>query len=122
MEWIVNSISMFTNNFVRFFSMCKTFFQSVIDFFNNVLSIISTLRFWLKTLLSWIWSLIVEIFDWTLFWYLLNTFNHLSSYVWLWTALFISSLFFIIIIRIVVAFVFKILRFNVDYNSLQKKL
>lgn len=114
-------MSNLSNIFANFFTMCKVFFQSIIDFINSILSIISTLFFWLKTLLSWIRVLIVDIFEGQLFPFLVSTFNDLSSFVWFSTALFISSLFFIVIVRIVMSFVFKIFRLNIDYKTFVKK-
>lgn len=121
MEFIVNAISILTVNISRFFTMCKTFFQSIIDFFNNVLSIFEVLWFWIKTLLSWVWKLITEIFDWTLFDYLFNWFNDLSLYIWYSGALFISSILFVVIIRIIISWVFKMFRLNQDYNTMKTK-
>lgn len=112
---------MIVNVFTRFFTMCKTFFQSLIDFFNMTWSIIKTLFFWAKTLLIWVWNLIIEIFDWSLFQYLANWFDDLSYYVWFTGATFISSILFVIIVRIIIWFVFKMFRLNVDYKTMKTK-
>ena len=121
MEFIVNWISLLVNNLVRFFTMCRTFFQSIIDFLWNVWSIFSTLWFWVKTLLSWIWSLIIYIFDWSIFTYLYNWFVDLSWYIWYGGAYFVSSLLFVIMVRIVIWFVFKMFRLNIDYKTMKTR-
>lgn len=121
MNYLVNAISVVTNIFTRFFTLCKDFFQATVDVFSGISSIISTLRFWLKTLLSWVWSLIQEVFNWSLFDYLAQGFYQLSWYVWFWGAVFISSILFVVLVRIVIAWVFKMFRLNQDYNTMKTK-
>lgn len=121
MDYLVNVFSLLITNLSRFFTLCKTFFQSIIDFLWNIWSILSTLWFWIKTLLNWIWSLIEYIFNWTLFDYLFNWFNDLSLYIGFGGVTFLSSIFFVILVRICIAFVFKMFRLNIDYKKMKTK-
>lgn len=121
MEFIVNWLSLITTNIVKFFAMCRTFFQSILDVLWTIRSIIETLWFWLKTLTIASWDLIVWVFDWSLFEYLFNWFNSLTGFIGLWWTLFVVSLLSVVIIRIVIWFVFKMFRLNVDYKTMKTK-
>lgn len=114
MDFITNSINQLITFFSRFATMCQNFFQSIIDFFNSVWSIISTLRFWLKSLFSWLRSFIDQVLSGQLFSFLWDWFSSLTG--WLgFGATFISWFLLLVFLRIIIAFVFKIFRFNVDY-------
>lgn len=104
--------------------------QSLWDFFVSASNIISDVASFLisilgflwyawKTLIVWVYKLFVRIADSGVFRSTSTAILNLSDYIW-FGAYFIYALLFVIIIRIVIAFVFKLLRLNIDYNALDK--
>lgn len=120
---VVEAIQNFTTNFWNYFwtllQRVSSFFNAIIDAISYVISIFKAIWFWLVSLLSWIWDLIVEVFNWGVFVNVNTAFIQLWDYIWWPAVVFLASLLLIIIFRIWVAFVFKILRLNIDYHSLQ---
>lgn len=102
--------------FNLFVSKIIWFFNSIITVINYVFSILRTLWYWLTSLLSWIWSLIVDVFNWTVFDLISDWFIQLSLYIWVPWIVFISSLFLIVLLRVVISFIFKFFRLNIDYK------
>ena len=103
-----------------FWSLIRTIvdiFSWIINFIHNLLDIISTIFFWLWSLLSWLWDLIIKVFDWSVFLNVSRVFWILTSYIWTPAVIFMSTLLLIIILRIFIAFIFKILRLNIDYSN-----
>lgn len=104
--------------------------QSLWDFFVSVSNVISDVASFLisilgflwyawKTLIVWVYKLFVRIADSGVFRSTSTAILNLSDYIW-FGAYFIYALLFVIIIRIIIAFVFKLLRLNIDYNALDK--
>lgn len=120
---VVEAIQNFTSNFGSYFwtfvQRITNFFNTIIDAVSYVISILKAIWFWLVSLLSWIWDLIVEVFQWDVFVRVNSAFTQLWDYIWWPAVVFLSSLLLLIIFRIWVSFVFKILRLNIDYHSLQ---
>lgn len=110
MSALVEWFNVFVNKFI-------TFCNSVVNVLSYLWSLLKTLWFWLTSLLSWVWDLIVQLFNWTIFDYVASAFESISYYIWTPAVVFLSSLFLIIILRIAIAFVFKILRLNIDYHN-----
>ncbi len=48
--------------------------------------------------------------------------NYLAFYIWDWGISLLASILFIVLIRIFIAFVFKIFRFNVNYTTMQDRM
>lgn len=97
------------------------------DFSNWVLTVLSfvrdifkTLRFWLTTLLSWIFEIFWEVFD-SISWLVFSWFNSVGALIWWPGVVLIWTIFWIILVRISIAFVFKILRLNIDYRATRDK-
>ena len=96
-------------------------FSWIVSFFNYALDIISALFFGFGSLLSWIWDLIAKVFDWGVFVNVWRCFDILSDYIWWPATVFIATLLLVIVFRIFIAFIFKILRLNIDYHNTQSK-
>lgn len=96
--------------------------NNVISFLWQLLGIVKTIFYWLTSLLGAVWdlfySLVLEVDP---FYQVNRAFVYLSNYIWWPATVFISTLLVVAILRIWIAFVFKILRLNIDYNTLQKK-
>lgn len=114
MSAIVQAISDLWTNIIKFFN-------SITSVLNYIYSMLKALWYWLTSLLTWTWELIVQIFDWGVFSTVWTYFNYLASYIGYPAVIFISTLLLFIIFRIWVAFVFKILRMNIDYRTLVDK-
>lgn len=96
----------------------------IIDFFNSLSSIISTvisifktLIYWATTLFTWTIKLVIQIFEWWVFDSVAQSIDYISSYIWWPATVILMSVLFIIIVRIWIAFVFKILKLNIDYHT-----
>lgn len=83
-----------------------------------LVSILWFLRYSWKTLLVWIYKLFLWVLNSWVFVNVSQAFLDLSDYIWIW-AYFIYALLFVAIIRILIAFVFKILRRDADYKVRQ---
>lgn len=109
MEKIVKILQSISDFFIAFY-------DAVIDLCSYILSILWFIRYWWKTLLVWIFKLIVSVLDWWVFVNVARALHDLSEYIGGPAVIFIASLLFIAVIRILVAFVFKLLRLNIDYK------
>lgn len=103
-------------NIWDFFS---TFTNWVLDFISFLVSIVWFIRYAWKTLIIWVYKLFLRVLNSSVFLNVSQAFLNLSDYIW-FGAYFIYALMFVIIVRIIIAFVFKILRLNIDYNALDK--
>lgn len=121
MEFLVNAVSILTATLADLWNWIIRSLKSLVTFFDTTWSIIKTLWFWIKTLLSWTWSLIQDLFNWSLFDYLANWFNDLQLYIGFPWVIFMFSILFVIMIRIIIAFVFRMFRLNVDYKTMKTK-
>lgn len=91
----------------------------ILDFLGFLVSIVWFIWYGWKTLILWVYRLFVYILNSEVFLTVSQMFLNLSDYVGLW-AYFIYALLFVIIVRIIIAFVFKLMRLNIDYNALDK--
>lgn len=117
MEYLVNWFSMLFALLQRFFNIVINFFSSILNFFTSLWSILSTLWYGAKTMFSKVIELVNDLFSWSLLGYVSSTFNDLVFYLWIKRTLFFSTLFVVILVRIWIAFVFKVLRLNMDYKN-----
>lgn len=113
----------FSNNFNLIVADFNTWLDNFINIIKSVFSFIVSI-FWFiyyawKTLVIWVWRLFRWIMNSWVFNNVSEAFLNLSEYLWI-GAYFIYALLFVIIIRILIAFVFKIMRLNIDYNALDK--
>lgn len=115
-KWISTSFTNWLTDLATFFDNIATMFRSVFSF---ILSIFGFLYYAWKTLIIWVWRLFKWVINSWVFVNVSQAFLDLSEYLWI-GAYFIYALLFVIIIRILIAFVFKILRLNIDYNALDK--
>lgn len=123
MEWIrtiADYINWFRISFVQFWSNVSSVLWSIWDFFAQVGAILKAIRYWCTTLFSGIMDLCREIFEWNVFVNVWNAFSDLADYIGWPAVVFIASLFVVVIVRIWIWFAFKIMRLNVDYNTLNK--
>ena len=110
---IVNAISNFTIKI-------SNFFEQIVNFVWYLVSIVKTLRYWLTSLLSASFDLFKQVFEWEAITTTITYFWKIAEYIWGPATTFLASLFIIIILRIWIAFVFKLFRLNIDYNSFDK--
>ena len=119
----IQNLSSIRQGFVSLISEIWDFltvvWNGILDLFSFLVSILWFLFYAWKTLLVWVYNLFIWILEWDVFLNVSETFLDLSDYIGIW-AYFIYALMFIIIIRIIIAFVFKLMRLNIDYNSLDK--
>lgn len=107
---IVNAISNFTLKI-------SGFFEPIINVVWYIISIFKTIWFWLTSLLTEIADLIDDVFvEWDFFHNIWQTFGTLWQYIWFPWVLLLSTLLLITMLRILIAFVFKIFRLNIDYK------
>lgn len=116
MDRIANILDWIHWYFTSVWQVILNLFNSLLNIWDYVYTFIKTLYFWLISLLTSVISLVEELFEWTIFWELLDWFNSLWFFIWVWSNLFVSSLLFVIIVRIWIAFVFKTIRLNLDYK------
>lgn len=98
-----------------------SFFQSVVEIIWYWVSVFKTIFYWIGSLLGSVYDLFKEIIGGSVIVNVWKAFWDLASYIWWPAVVFISSLLLVVIIRILIAFVFKILRLNIDYNSFDKQ-
>ena len=117
---IVNAIKWLWDYIWDIFSSVLDFFVAVYEILVNVSSfIISAIGFiWFawKTLVVWVAKLLWSVIDGGVFVNVNRAFVYISDFIWWPATIFLSALLLIIIIRIIVSFVFKILRLNTDYT------
>lgn len=92
-----------------------------VDIGSVILSIFKTLWYWLTSITSSLWSVFNDVIDNGAILWLYNTLNDIASLIWGPTFVLIASMFLIIITRILIAFVFKLFRLNIDYHALNSK-
>ena len=110
---IVNAISNFTLKI-------SGFFEPIINVVWYIISIVKTLWFWLTSLLTSSFELFKEVFEWEAITTVAYYFGVIWEYIWGPATVFLASLMLLIILRIWIAFVFKLFRLNIDYNSFDK--
>lgn len=87
---------------------------SIISFF---VSLIKVIRYSFTTLITAVWNLIVQVFDWWAFNSLFESIDIISNYIGGPATVFLCTLFFVVLVRIAIAFVLKILKLNIEYHS-----
>jgi len=116
LEKIANTFDSFVDTVSVFFRKVLWFFDDIVSVLSYIWSILKAVWFWMLSLLSWVWDLLKDVFSWSVFYNVWDAFSTLSNYIW-WTAtVFLSTLILVIIFRIIIAFVFKFFRLNVDYS------
>lgn len=120
-ERILMVLSSIWSIFSRLWTIIVYFFNNITEVIGTVVSIASTLWYWVRTLFSSVIDLTRQLFQGELFYHVWITFNNLSTFIWVPATIFLASLFLVVIVRIGISFVFKLLRLNANYNSLQKK-
>lgn len=112
-------------NIGNIFQSIWTAFEHVAQLFMNFVSYVVSILWFIwyawKTLILWVYRLLVYIFDNWVFINLQRAFLFISDYIWNQATVFLFALLFVAIVRVIVAFVFKILRLNLDYNTLQRE-
>lgn len=117
MTAISNAIKSVWSFISQLYYVIRDWFNIVWDVFSSIWSILSTLWYWAITLFSNLLSLIKQVFEWYVFENLPNWFNQLSQFIGGPATVFVMTLLFIVIVRIWIAFVFKIFRLNIDYKD-----
>lgn len=121
MSGIINSINAFISYFWKLYTAVIWFFNLIWSFFTSIFSILQSLWYGATTLFSWIWEVVNQVFDSPVFDYIWTIWNYLVNFLWYPTVLFLCTMFIIILVRIWIAFVFKVLRLNVDYHNTYQK-
>lgn len=110
------------DNIVRLSNTIANIWNTLSSFISSLVWIIQTIFYWLTSLLGAVWDLFYKmVIDVDPFVNVNRAFVYISNYIWWPATVFISTLLVVAILRIVIAFVFKILRLNIDYNTLQQK-
>jgi len=96
------------------------FFGWVYDFLVLLSSYIVSIAWFLfyswKSLIVWVFKVFYNLIDWDVLVNVIASFYKLADYIGGPWALLLFCLFFIVIVRILIAFIFKILRLNLDYH------
>lgn len=106
-----------TNAFTWFWKTVISFFDTLSSIISWWVAIVKALFFGLTSLLSKVWDLAVQILDWWVFVNVGRAFDTIASYIWWPATVFLASMLFLVIVRTVIAFVFKIFRLNIDYHT-----
>ena len=109
------------NIWLSLYDFIYDFWMTCINILSYIASILWFIWYGWKTLLIWLFKILWNIFDWWVFVNVNRAFIFISDYIWWPVTIIFVSLLFIIIIRIIIAFVFKLLRLNIDYHSLNSK-
>lgn len=110
LDWLINTIT-------SIWKWIFSFFSSLSSIISWIISIVQAIFYWLTTLLSKVWNLFLQLIDWGVFVNIGRAFDTISSYIWWPATVFLASMLFLVIVRIVIAFVFKIFRLNIDYHT-----
>lgn len=122
---IWNYFTNFWNSVLNFFVQIWQFFSSISDSIINVSSYIISI-FWfifhaLKTLIVWVWNLIVYIIEWDIWLNIISALVKVSDLIWFPATVFIISMLLLVISRILISFIWKILKLWTDYNIRKSK-
>lgn len=96
-------------------------FSGLLEILSFLGSLIETLVYWIGSLLSWVVRLVNQIFTNGVFSSVWQAFWQIADYIWGPATVIMASLFLLAIVRIGIAFVFKLLRLNIDYHALNSK-
>lgn len=113
MSAIVNAIKNFYYWISDFLSSFRDILSSIGSFIIDIFSLIYYIWY---TLVIWVAKLFWYIVDWPVIASVINTFVKLSDYIWWPATVFLSALLLIAMIRIIGAFIFKLVRLWFDYN------
>lgn len=121
MEWILNGIKSFISSIVdiwlSLYDFIYDFWMTCINVLSYIISIVWFIFYGWKTLIIWIFKLFTYLVNGDLVNYVNSGYINLSQYIWSTWTIFLFCMFFIIVIRILIAVVFKIFRFNIDYKN-----
>ena len=117
-EELINTIYSWSNALVE---VLRSFVDVVKDIWSFVLSILQSIRYWLSTLTSSLWQIIDETIGNGALVSTVRTLDSLWDYIWWPAVVFLFSIILLVIGRIIIAFVFKVLRLNLDYHSMSSK-
>lgn len=118
---ISNWFSALLNWFSDLIRNIVSIWQSIINIISYWLWIVKALRYWMISLCSWIRQLILQAFNSWVFVNVAKAFSELTNYIWAPAVIFIATLFLFVLVRIAIAFVFKLLRLNIDYHTLNSQ-
>ena len=121
-EELISSIKGFASPLLDFFS---SFYDLLVNFYDWLMSVLGSIAwilasiwYWFTTLTSWILNIqFVEIFNNGALVKANQTLIDLWWLIWGPAVVFLCSIILLVIARVVVAFVFKILRLNLDYQT-----
>ena len=116
MDKIVEAITSFKNLILSIFNWITDFFGVIVDIWKNVISILSALWYAVSTLFTSLRDIAYEVVSNGTLVQVSSAFGQLSDLIWWWPAILLASLLMVAMVRIIVAFVLKIFRFNVDYH------
>lgn len=99
-----------------------TIWQSIIDVWAYAIWIFKAIFFGIWSLCTSVFQLAYHVFESNVFNSVSTAFEYVSGFIWWPATIFISTMLFVIIVRIAVAFVFKLFRLNIDYHRNQSQL
>lgn len=98
-----------------------TFCTIIIDWWSFLWWLIKFIVFWLKTLLNFVRKAFTYIFSEDLFNSIWDTFTNLSVLMGSTSTIILMSLFFLAFILIIISFIFKLIKWQVNYRATIKK-
>lgn len=116
MDKIVEAITSFKNLILSIFNWITDFFGVIVDIWKSIISILSALWYAVSTLFTWLRDIAKEVVSNGALVQVSSAFGQLSEYIWWWPTILLASLLMIIMVRIIVAFVLKLFRLNIDYH------
>lgn len=97
--------------------------QSINNIWTSIIDVCSYIIWIFKAIFFGVWSLCTSVFQLSFHIFESDVFNNVSTafeyvswYIWWPATIFIATMLFVVIVRIAVAFVFKLFRLNIDYN------
>lgn len=121
MDKIVEAITSFKNLILSIFNWITDFFGVIVDIWKSVISILSSLWYAVSTLFTWLRDIAKEVVSNGALVQVSSTFGQLSDYIGAVPTMLLASLLMIAMVRIIVAFVLKLFRLNVDYHVQRNK-
>lgn len=116
MDKIVEAITSFKNLILSIFNWITDFFAVIVDIWKNIISILSSLWYAVSTLFTWLRDIAKEVVSNGALVQVSSAFGQLSEYIGAIPAMLLASLLMIAMVRVIIAFVLKLFRLNIDYH------
>lgn len=98
-----------------------TIWNSILNVLSYVVRIFQAIRYALTSLLTSAKELLSQVIEWDVFFQVWSALSKLTDYLWWPAVVFLATMLLLALFRIAIAFVFKILKLNLDYHSTWEK-